>query len=110
MEALDFSSDCLFDDVEKLPEMEHELEVVSRGDPEFQARKIRHSGVLDYVEGFTVLREGPKDRAVDIDALVDDREEELERTSLSSERTLRFRRENQGVEDIVQWAKNLDES
>jgi hypothetical protein len=107
MDAVGYASRCLYPDVQDLERIEHELWIVSRGEKTFQAEKIRKSGVLEHVDGFTVVVDERKDEDTGIEALVDDREEELERTELEADRKLRIERPCEGVKEIVRWAREL---
>ncbi|MFT4892445.1 MAG: phosphoglucosamine mutase [Candidatus Nanohaloarchaea archaeon] len=85
-ELLDEMRNCseyLYSDVGKLEELrkEHEVIVVTRGDPVIQKEKLQYSGVLEYVDGYEIITEGTKEVA-DIDFLVDDWKEELERVNI----------------------------
>lgn len=101
------TSKFLYDDVSKLQQLQDSFEVVivSRGDPVFQRGKIVDSGVKEYVDDFHIVQDKPKD-VVDIDFLVDDLEEEIERTKIPG---FIFDREKHSVEDIIQKVKQLDE-
>lgn len=81
--ALEHSEDFLYEDVERLEELrdDFQLMIVSRGDPYFQEKKIVDSGVLEHVDGYFIVRDEDKDEA-NIDFLIDDREEEIQRVSV----------------------------
>lgn len=100
------TSKFLYDDVSKIQRLQDKFEVVivSRGDPVFQRGKIVDSGVKKYVDGFHIVQNKPKD-VVDIDFLVDDLEEEIERTDVPG---FLFNREKHSVEDIIKKVRRLD--
>lgn len=108
MNAVDHASECVFEDVELLGEVDAELVIVSRGDPEFQAEKIRQSGILEVIESFEIVEHEPKDRGTGIEALIDDREKEFERTGLDRDRFMLFDRSSHGAEHIVEWIEGLE--
>lgn len=71
----------VYDDIDILKELDHELVIVTRGHEKLQRNKIKSSGVMDFFSDFVVVQEEPKDK-IDIDILIDDREEELERVDV----------------------------
>lgn len=100
------TSKFLYNDVKELLKLQDSFEVVivSRGDPVFQRGKIVDSGVIDYVDDFHIVQEKPKD-VVDIDFLVDDLKEEIDRTNISG---FVFNRDKHSVEDIIERVRELD--
>lgn len=100
------TSQFLYDDVSKLEKLPDRFEtvIVSRGDPVFQRGKIVDSGVKQHVDEFHIVQEKPKD-SVDIDFLVDDLEEEIERVKIPG---FLFDREKHSVMDIIQKVRQLD--
>ena len=106
--ALSKASEFLYKDSSMLGDLTgHEVVIVSRGDPNFQAEKIERSGVLDYVDNYCTVRKRPKDSA-DIDFLVDDSRSELERVDLKEDRKFLFSREKHSVEGILERIQKLD--
>ena len=105
-EELQNTSKFLYDDVEKLRKLQEDFEViiVSRGDPVFQRGKIIDSGVQEYVDKYELVQEEPKD-SIDIDFLVDDREEEIERVGIPS---FLFKRDKHAIEDVIEKVRNLN--
>lgn len=101
------TSKFLYEDVSKLQKLQNEFEIVivSRGDPVFQREKIMDSGVENYVDDFHIVQDKPKD-VVDIDFLVDDLVEEIERTDVPG---FVFDREKHSVDDIIKEVRNLNE-
>jgi FMN phosphatase YigB (HAD superfamily) len=101
--AIKHSEECLYPDVKRLEEIpeEHEIIIVSRGDPDFQDEKIQSSGVLDYVESYVVVVDAPKDEAAEIDFLVDDAKVEHERADLPENRKFLFQRPEDSIDDLV---------
>lgn len=67
----------LYSDIEKLKDVDHEVVIVSRGDSEFQKRKIQGSGADSFVDEVFIVEKGSKNVG-DIDFLIDDRKKELE--------------------------------
>lgn len=103
--AIDNLERFLYNDIDKLEEVScHELIIVTRGFEEFQRKKIIASGILDFVDSFEVITSGSKDQA-DIDILVDDRKEEIERVSIPG---IRLDRSENGLEKVVKKVKSLE--
>jgi len=103
------ASDFVYSDIDKLEELSSEtVVIVSRGDPHFQAEKIENSGVLEHVDDYIVVHDGSKDQKVDIDFLVDDTEDEIERVDLPEDNTFLFSREKNDLEDVVERVKRLE--
>jgi len=77
------TSEFLYEDVSRLQKLQESFEVVivSRGDPVFQREKIIDSGVKEYVDDFHIVQDKPKD-TIDIDFLVDDLKQEIQRTDI----------------------------
>ena len=106
-EALSKASKFLYGDIGKLDLIEsHEVVIVSRGDPNFQAEKIQRSGALGYADDYCVVHDRSKD-AADIDFLADDSRSELEQVELREDQKFLFSREQHGVEDILKRVQNL---
>lgn len=105
-EAVAHSSDFIFDDIDQLGSIRenHELVLVTRGDPEFQRMKVENSGVLDYFDRVVIVNSGSKDQA-DIDVLIDDTEFELDNVDVEG---FHFDREKDSLEDVVNWVKRLE--
>jgi len=81
-----------------------EVVIVSRGDPVFQREKIIDSGVKEYVDDFHIVQDKPKD-TIDIDFLVDDLKQEIQRTDIPG---FIFDREKHSVDDIIKKVRKLD--
>jgi phosphomannomutase len=101
-ELLDEMRNCrkhLYSDIEELEKLrdEHEVIVVTRGDPVIQKEKLEYSGALEYVDGYEIITEGTKEVG-GIDFLIDDWEEELERVELPG---LHLDREKEGLDKII---------
>lgn len=107
LDSVGFASECLYSDLHLLKEIDEELWIVSRGDSEFQAEKIRQSGAVKFVEGFTVVQKRPKDAETGIDALVDDTKDELKRTDLQQSRLFHMKRPENSMQDVVNWTDGL---
>ncbi|MFB6208913.1 MAG: hypothetical protein ABEJ56_02110 [Candidatus Nanohaloarchaea archaeon] len=85
-EILDALEDCdrfVFDRVEDFEKLgqNHELVIVTRGDPVFQKEKLQKSGVLNLFDNYVIVQEESKN-VEGIEFLVDDREEEIERIDI----------------------------
>jgi len=93
------TSEFLYEDVSRLQKLQESFEVVivSRGDPVFQREKIIDSGVKEYVDDFHIVQDKPKD-TIDIDFLVDDLKQEIQRTDIPG---FIFDREKHSVDDII---------
>lgn len=107
--AIRHAEECLYNDVDRLRELadEHELVIVSRGDQHFQSEKVKVSGILDYVDDFFIVEQKPKDKAADIDFLVDDAPFEHEKVSLSDKYRFLFDRSKHTMEDVVERIEKL---
>lgn len=105
-DELQNTSEFLYDDVEKLKQLQERFEViiVSRGDPVFQKGKIVDSGVQEYVDGYELVQKKPKD-SVNIDFLVDDRQKEIERVDVPG---FLFKRPDHTIEDVIREVRNLN--
>ncbi|WP_414837797.1 hypothetical protein ACK3SF_00105 [Candidatus Nanosalina sp. VS9-1] len=103
-QALEHADRFLYDDIEALEELrdDFQLMIVSRGDPYFQERKIAESGALEHVDGYFIVEDEDKDE-IDIDFLVDDREEEIERVSVPG---IVFDRSERSLDYVVEAVKN----
>ena len=89
--ALNHSEDFVYEDIEALEELREDFQliIVSRGDPYFQEKKI---------DGYFIVEEEDKDE-VDIDFLVDDQEEEVERVSVPG---LVLDRDVEGLDAVIE--------
>ena len=94
----------LYEDIELLDEIEHELVIVTRGHEKFQRLKVEASGIADNVEDVVVVQEESKD-SVDIDLLVDDSSEEIERVNTL---TVKIERPEEGLEKVLERLKDLE--
>lgn len=76
-------SEYVYSDVDVLDRLgeEHEIIIVTRGDPVIQREKLENSGVLEHVDGYQIVTDRAKDVA-DIEFLIDDWEKELEKAGL----------------------------
>lgn len=99
-------SQFLYGDIELLEEFQedHELVIVSRGHERFQRSKIEASGADRYVEEVHIVQEEPKD-SVDINFLVDDREEELERVKIPG---ILLKRPEDGLKNVIEEVNELE--
>ena len=105
-EEIESAKNFLYSDVKALEDIEHEIIIVSRGDQEFQGLKIQESGVLEYVDGFEVVEDGKK-QVRGIDALVDDREEELSQVEVPG---YLFNRKENNLDDVKNWIEKVAEA
>ncbi len=107
-EALNHSDEFVYSDVERLEELRDDfrLVIVSRGDPYFQEKKIVNSGVLEHVDGYFIVEDEDKD-VVEIDFLVDDRKEEIERVDVPG---LVLDRSKEGLDLFIEEALKLKAS
>ncbi|QGA81018.1 hypothetical protein [Candidatus Nanohalobium constans] len=91
----------LYDDLDVLQSSEHEILIVSRGETEFQKRKIEGSGADEYADRVVVVEKGSKE-VEDIDFLIDDRKKELEDADLPG---FEFDREIHSLRDALEEAE-----
>ena len=107
-EEIQKTSEFLYDDVSRLQKLQEKFEVVivSRGDPVFQREKIIDSGVTEYVDDFHIVQDKPKD-VIDIEFLVDDLEEEIERIEVPG---FLFNREKHSIEDIARRVNQMNQT
>ncbi len=103
-DAIEDTSQFLFDNVGDLEKFEDELVIVSRGEKKFQRAKIENSGITDWVEEVHVIESGSKDQ-VDIDVLVDDTVTEIERADVPG---VLFKREEESLKDVLDEVKELE--
>ncbi len=108
-DELEKASEFLYDDVEKLQGFKEEFDmvIVSRGDPVFQKKKIKQSGALEIITDYRLVQEKSKDEVAEIDFLVDDSREELERIDIPG---FRFDRDKHSIKDAVEKVRNTDEA
>jgi ferritin len=97
-------SQFLYDDIELLNELDHELVIVTRGHEKFQKLKAEASGITEKVKEVIVVQERSKDSA-DIDLLVDDSEEEVERVEIPS---IKVERPEEGLEKVLEKVNELE--
>lgn len=91
-------SKFIYPDIKLLNKLEdHELKLVTRGHERFQREKIEASDVKKYFDEVHVVQEKPKD-SIDIELLVDDSTEELQRVEV---KTLQIRRPEEGIQKLV---------
>lgn len=104
-EEIENAKNFLYDDIEELENLEHELIIVSRGDKEFQGLKIQESGVMEHLDDFKVVEDENK-QVRGIEALVDDREDELEKIDVPG---YLFDRGEDELDDVKNWINELSE-
>ena len=99
-EAMDHLNQFLFSDIDDLRKLskDHELVIVTRGKEKVQRKKVKNSGAQRLFDELFILQEGPKD-IVDIDFLVDDTEEEIEKVNVPG---IIFDREKHSIEDVIE--------
>jgi hypothetical protein len=97
-------SQFLYDDIDLLDELDHELVIVTRGHEKFQRLKAEASKITEKVEEVIVVQEQSKD-SVNIDLLVDDSEEEIERVEIPS---IKVERPEEGLEKVLEKVKELE--
>jgi FMN phosphatase YigB (HAD superfamily) len=97
-EALEEAERFVYSDLDVLEDLleSFELVIVSRGDPSFQERKIKNSGITRYFESFFVVEDEGKD-SVEIDFLVDDWRKEVEEAEVPG---YVFDRSEESLEDV----------
>lgn len=97
-------SQFLFEDIDLLDELDHELIIVTRGHEKFQSLKVEASGIKEKVRDVFVVQEKSKD-SVDIDLLVDDSSEEIERVNIP---TIKIDRSKEGLEKVLKKVKEFE--
>jgi 5'(3')-deoxyribonucleotidase len=99
-------SQFLYSDIELLKDLQkrHELLIVSRGHERFQRSKIEASGADRYVEKVHIVQDKSKD-SVEIDLLVDDRKEELERAEVPE---ILLKRPEEGLKKVLEEVDDLE--
>ena len=97
----ELSKGCLYPDVEKVQELDREVVIVTRGEPMLQQAKIEGSGAMEYFDSYIIVEDMSKD-IWEIEALVDDLEEEL--VDFSGVKVL-FDRESMDLSDAVEMLK-----
>ena len=96
--ALEEASRFLYSDTVLLEDSEHEFIIVSRGDPVFQKEKIERSGVVEHVSDYIIVQDRPKN-VEDIDMLVDDLKEEIDRAGIPG---FHFNRDENDIQDVLE--------
>lgn len=99
LEEMGKCREYLYEDIYILEELrkEHEVIIVTRGDPVLQKEKLENSGILEHVDGYEIVTEGNKEVA-GIEFLVDDWRKEIERTDLPG---IVIDRDKDGLEKIL---------
>lgn len=97
-------SQFLYNDMDLLDEINHELVIVTRGHEKFQRSKVEASGIAEKVEKIIVVQEESKD-SVDIDLLADDNLEEIERVNIP---TVHVKRPEEGLDKVLEKVKDLE--
>ena len=96
----------LFESIDKLEDLKDdstEIILVSRGDGEFQRLKIKGAKVDRFFDRIEIVSRSidklPKDKVVELDLLVDDRQEELDAVRCE---TIRSDPKNQNISELVE--------
>lgn len=97
-------SHFLYKDINLLEQLDHELVIVTRGHEKFQRLKVKASGMAEKVKEVHVVQEEAKD-SVDIDLLVDDREEEIESVKIP---TIHVQRPEEGLEKVLKQVEEFE--
>lgn len=97
-------SQFLYKDIDLLDELGHDLVIVTRGHDRFQKSKIEASNMDGKVDEVFVVQEEAKD-SVDIDMLVDDSEEELEKIEIPG---IIIERPEEGLEKVLEKVKEFE--
>lgn len=99
-QALDNLGSFVYDDVELLNNLDsHELVIVTRGNREFQKKKMQGSNILNHIEEYTIVEEGSKSKA-EIELLVDDSAEELQKADVEG---YHFERPEDSIQDLLEF-------
>lgn len=97
--AMDVAREYVYQDIHELEELaEHELVLVTRGDPVFQKEKVERAGVSELFDRVRIVEKKAKDH-VDIDFLVDDSRHELDRVEIPG---FHFARAEHSIKDIIE--------
>ena len=90
------------EELERINNAGHQLHLVTRGDAEIQRLKIKGAGVQRYFDSIEVISKSidelAKDSVIELDLLVDDRDEELDAVKI---KTLKASTENQDISVLV---------
>lgn len=105
-EAIDSISRFLYSDVDELRKLkpEHEIVIVTRGEEKFQKEKVKASGAHRLFDQLFIVQNAPKN-VKGLDFLVDDREEEIDRSGLPG---IVFDREKQDMSDVIKEVRELE--
>ncbi|MFB6174448.1 MAG: hypothetical protein ABEJ87_00545 [Candidatus Nanohalobium sp.] len=96
----------LYPDIDELRKLkpDHEIVIVTRGEERFQKERVKASGANRLFDQLFIVQNAPKN--VDgIDFLVDDREEELERSGLPG---IVFDRDESSLEDVIEKVRSFE--
>lgn len=98
-------SDYVYSDIDELKEFEsHGIVLVTRGNEKFQKMKAKSSGIGNFFDEIVVVQNEPKDIA-DIDILVDDSVEEIERAGIPG---IVIDRPDEGLEKVKERLKEFE--
>lgn len=105
-EAIDSISRFLYPDVDELRKLkpEHEIVIITRGEEKFQKKKVKASGAHRLFDQLFIVQNAPKN-VRGLDFLVDDREEEIERSGLPG---IVFDREKHSMSDVIEEVRDLE--
>jgi FMN phosphatase YigB (HAD superfamily) len=91
----------VYEDVEVLEELDHELVLVTRGQKEMQERKIEGAEIADKFDDVFIVEKGSKDVG-NIGFLIDDQKKEIEKAGLPG---FEFDREEHSLDEALRRAR-----
>lgn len=92
----------VYEDIGELDDTDHELILVTRGQKEFQEKKVEGAQVEEKFDKVFIVEKGSKDVG-EIDFLIDDQRREIEEADLPG---FEFDREQHSLSDALKEAKN----
>lgn len=98
-------SQFIYPDIDLLDDLgDHKLIIVTRGHEKFQRSKVEASKVSEKFDEIHVVQENAKD-CIDIDLLVDDSDEELNKIDVPG---IKISRPDEGLEKIIEEVRNFE--
>lgn len=108
-EILEKSEEFLFEDIDVLESLDHEIVLITRGEPDHQIEKIKHSGIHKLVEETHIINGPPEKKPkdfLDLDLLVDDQKYEIEEVETE---TFHFDRSENSLKDVLEKVRDLEQ-
>jgi hypothetical protein len=99
--AMEDLKEFVYEDASDIDSTDHELVLVTRGQKDYQKKKIEGAGIEEKFDKIVIIEKGSKDVA-DIDFLIDDQKGEIEKAELPG---FEFDREHHSLSDALKEAE-----